>query len=396
MRTLRWTGAVVLLVISSLLVVAAVTARFAKSELLDTDRYVATVAPLASDPDVQQAVTTRVTAAVMNAADIPALAKQLAEASGIRGAEQAATLAAPAIANWLQGQVNKIVGELVASPQFATLWTEVNRTAHTQLDQLLTGEGGPAVSTQNADIVIDLGVVVNAAKNVLIERGWGFLSKVPNVSLPYTVAQIEDLPKIQRAVSLLDKAGTWLPVLALAVLGLAVWCAPNHRRGLLIGLLITTALLLAVLGAYTLFRDRYADRVAARGMDVDAALSIWDQVLTYLVIAVKTTAVAALLAAIWVFLAGPGRLARLFRRGTNAVIDPVGRAIGPLPGVRTFIRRWQPWIGVVIAVGGMWWLLSSPTVATAVTVVAVAGFATAVVTLLRRLPDPTPVADTTV
>jgi hypothetical protein len=390
MRTLRWTGAVVLLVISSLLVVAAVTARFAKSELLDTDRYVATVAPLASDPDVQQAVTNRVTAAVMNAADIPALAQQLADASGLRGAEKAATLAGPAIANWLQGQVNKIVGELVASPQFATLWTEVNRTAHTQLDQLLTGEGGPAVSTQNADIVIDLGVVVNAAKNALIQRGWGFLAKVPNVSLPYTVAQIEDLPKIQRAVSLLDKAGTWLPILALAVLGLAVWCAPNHRRGLLIGLLITTALMLAVLGAYALFRDRYADRVTARGMDVDAALSIWDQVLTYLVIAVKTTAVAALLAALWVFLAGPGRLARLFRRGTNAVIDRVGRAIGPLPRVRAFIRRWQAWIGVVIAVGGMLWLLSSPTVATAITVVLVAGLATAVVTLLRRLPDPAP------
>ncbi|NUT32130.1 MAG: hypothetical protein HOV79_03545 [Hamadaea sp.] len=388
MRALRWTGAVVLLVISSLLVVSAVAARFARSEILDTDRYVATVAPLASDPAIQSAVTTRVTTEVMRAADIPALTQQLAEATGIRGAEQAATLAAPAIANWVQGQVNRIVGELVTSPQFATIWTEVNRSAHEQIDKLLTGEDGRFVSTQDADVVVNLGSVLSAARDALVAKGWTFLSRIPDVSIPYTVAHLENLPRLQQAVSRLDKAATWLPVLALLLLGLAAWCAPNHRRGLFIGLLTSAGLIALVLLAYTVFRGRYADQIAARGMNVDAALAIWDQVLKYLIIALGTTLVAALLGAVWVFLAGPSRIAQFFRRTVNRLLDPVGRAIGPQPGVRSFVLRWQAWIGVLIAIGGIWWLLASPTIATAVVVVGVAGLATAAVTLLRRLPDP--------
>ncbi|NUR72141.1 MAG: hypothetical protein HOU81_15100 [Hamadaea sp.] len=386
MRTLRWTGAVVLLVISSLLVVASVTARFARSELLNTDRYVETVAPLASDPGVQQAITTRVTDAVMASADLPALIQQLAEATGIKAAPQAATLAAPAITNWIQGQVKRIVGDLVSSPQFATLWTEVNRSAHTQIDKLLTGEDGTVVSTQDTDIVINLGPVVAAARDNLVARGWGFLSKVPDVSIPYTVATIDDLPQIQRYVKLLDKAGTWLPILALVLLGLGVWCAPNHRRALLVGLVISAVLLLITLAAYAIFRNRYADKLTAKGFNADVALTVWDQLLRYFVIALATTTVAAALAAIWVYLAGPGRGARLFRRGVNTAIDPVGRAIGPQPGVRRFIHRWQPWIAVILAAGAMWWLLASPTVATAFLIVAVVALLTAVITLLRRLP----------
>jgi len=386
MRSLRWTGAVLLLVISSLLVVASVTARFARSEILNTDRYVETVAPLASDPDVQQAITTRVTDAVMTSADLPALIQQLAEATGIKAAPQAATLAGPAIANWVQGQVERIVGDLVASPQFAALWTDVNRSAHTQIAKLLTGEDGTVVSTQDTEIVINLGPVVTAAKNALVDRGWSFLAKVPDVSIPYTVATIDNLPQLQRYVKLLDKAGTWLPILALALLGLGVWSAPNHRRALVVGLLITTVLLLITLAAYAVFRNRYAEKLAAKGYNADVALTVWDQLLKYLVIALATTTVAAVLAAIWAFLAGPGRTARLFRRGVNAAIDPVGRAIGPQPGVRRFVHRWHVWIGVVIAAGAMLWLLASPTVATAILIVGVAALATAVITLLRRLP----------
>jgi hypothetical protein len=386
MRGLRWTGAVLILVISSVLVLSSVAARFARSEILNTDRYVETVAPLASDPDVQKAIITRVTDAVMSSADLPALMQRLAEASGIKAAPQAATLAGPAIANWVQGQVERIVGDLVASPQFAALWTEVNRSAHTQISKLLTGEDGTVVSTEDTDIVINLGPVVTAAKNALIDRGWAFLSKVPDVSIPYTVATIHNLPELQRYVKLLDKAGTWLPILALALLGLGVWCAPNRRRALLVGLLITAALLIITLASYAVFRNRYAEKLAAKGYNADVALTVWDQLLRYLVIALATTTVAAALAAVWAYLAGPGRGARLFRRGVNAAIDPVGRAIGPQPGVRNFAHRWHPWIGVLIAAGAMLWLLANPTVATAILVVAVAALLTAVITLLRRLP----------
>lgn len=46
-HTWRWIGCWLLVVVTAVLVLVAVVARFAESELLDTDRYVETVAPLA-------------------------------------------------------------------------------------------------------------------------------------------------------------------------------------------------------------------------------------------------------------------------------------------------------------------------------------------------------------
>lgn len=383
---LRWTGAVILLVLASLLVAASIAARFARSELLDTDRYVATVAPLASDPDVQAAITTRVSAEIMQAADIPELTRQFAEALGLRRAEQAATLAAPAIASWVDGQVTKIVDRLVTSPAFVTLWTEANRSAHTQINRLLTGADGTIVSTQQANIVIDLGAVLAAAKSALIEQGWTFLDRLPDRSIPYTVATLDRLPEIQRAVSLLDKAATWLPILAAALLALGVWCAPNRRRALLLGLLISVAALIAILILYGVARDRYADRVAQNELNVPAALSIWDTALRYLVTAFQTVAVTLLLGAVWTYLGGPGRPATAFRRAINSGLDRAGRLIGSRPSLSGFVSRWHTWIALVLAVLAVWWLLASPTIGTAVTVTLVAALLTAGLTTLRRLP----------
>lgn len=61
----RWRSlvATLLIVIGCILAPLAGVAVWAKSQVTDTDRYVATVAPLASDPAIQNAVADKVTAA---------------------------------------------------------------------------------------------------------------------------------------------------------------------------------------------------------------------------------------------------------------------------------------------------------------------------------------------
>ena len=390
MRIVRWTGAGLLIVLSALLVVASVGARFARSEVLNTDRYVETVAPLATDPGIQAAISSRVTTVVVDKADIPALVNQLAGSLNVPGAQQLAGLAGPALANWVQGQVANVVDNVVTSPDFEVLWININRSAHTQMQRVLTGEDTGAVATTGNNIVVDLGVIFNAVRDRLVQRGWSFLSKIPDQSIPYTVATIDNLTQVQRSVSLLDKAATWLPILALGLLGLAVWCAPNSRRALLIGLIATIVTLLLTMLAYKHVRDIYATRAAQRGLNVTNALTVWDTVLAYLVRALETVTVTAALAAVWTFLAGPGRIAYAFRRGVNRALDPVARLIGPHEALRAAARRWLPWVAVVIAALGLWWLLAVPTVGTAITVVVLAAILTALFTIARHLPDEHP------
>lgn len=377
----------ILVLLSALLMVASVAARFARSEVLNTDRYVETVAPLASDPGIQAAVTTRVSDVVIEKADIPARVNQLATSLDIKGAQAAAALAGPALTNWLEGQVTKVVGKVVSSPEFETLWININRSAHAQMDQILTGEDSGAVSTTGNTIVIDLGVIANAVRDRLVQQGWSFLARIPDLHIPYTVATIDNLTQVQRYVSFLNKAARWLPILALGLLGLAVWCAPNSRRGLLIGLIVTIVVLLLTLVIYYRVRDVYATRAGQRGLNVTNSLTVWDTVLTFFVRALITVTVTAFLAALWTFLAGPGRIATGFRRGVNRALDPIARRIGPHDGVRAAARRWLPWVAVLIAALALWWLLAVPTVATAITVVVLAAILTAIFTVVRRLPD---------
>lgn len=49
-RAGRWSGATVMVVVAALLFGLSVVAVYVRTQLLDTDRYVATVAPLARDP----------------------------------------------------------------------------------------------------------------------------------------------------------------------------------------------------------------------------------------------------------------------------------------------------------------------------------------------------------
>jgi len=72
----------VLLVVAALLATLSVVARYARDEIINTDEYVATVTPLASDPAVQNAIAARVSTAVIEKIDIPNLINQLAQATG--------------------------------------------------------------------------------------------------------------------------------------------------------------------------------------------------------------------------------------------------------------------------------------------------------------------------
>jgi len=65
--------AIVLVVLTAVLAFAAVPAMYLRSELIDTDRYVATVAPLASDPAIQAEIADKVTQQITDAVDFEAL-----------------------------------------------------------------------------------------------------------------------------------------------------------------------------------------------------------------------------------------------------------------------------------------------------------------------------------
>ncbi|KUL21256.1 hypothetical protein [Streptomyces regalis] len=353
----RSLGSVLLILLAALLSLLSVVAVWANSIVQDTDRYVDTVGPLASDPDVQKAVTNRVTAAVLAQVDVDALVKELtdvAEQKGVppRAAELLGDLDGP-IANGLKQLVSSTVERVVTSSAFETVWVNANRRAHAALDKALTGQSDSTVKLEDNKVVIDLGPIVANVKDQLVDAGFSPAAKIPAVHTNFVVFASEDVGEIKTYVRVLEILGGWLPVIALLVAAAAVYVAFNRRHALVGAALAVFAAMLVLGIGLTVARDVYLDHLPP-GTSQAAAGSVYDALVKFLRAGVRALAAVALFTAAGAFLAGPSRIAVLTRTGCR-------RSIGALRDVTTsagfrlgvvgrFVHRFKRWIGVAILV----------------------------------------------
>ncbi|WP_454314810.1 hypothetical protein [Streptomyces phaeoluteigriseus] len=353
----RLLGSVLLILLAALLSLLSVVAVWANSIVQDTDRYVATVGPLARNPDVQKAVTHRITSAVLERVDLDALVQQLTDAASQQGvppraADLLKTLDGP-IENGLKQLVTNTVAQVVSSSAFQTVWVEGNRRAHAALDEALTGDGEGAVKLEDNQVVIDVGPIVARVKDRLVEAGLAPAAKIPAVHTDFVVFASEDIGEIKTYVRVLQILGGWLPVIALLVAAAGVYVS-FHRRHALIGAALSVFIAMLVLGiALTVARDVYLDRLPP-GTSQAAAGAVYDALVRFLRAGVRALAAVALFTAVGAFLLGPSRIAVLARTGCRRSIGAV-RDVAASAGFRTgavgrFVHRFKHWIGVFILV----------------------------------------------
>ena len=158
----RWRTilAVVLIVVGCVLAPLAGVAVWARNQVTNTDRYVRTVAPLASDPAIQQAVADQITAQVFTYLDVQGLTNQAVDGLAEQGlpprlADQLQGFAGP-LASGIQGFVRTEVAKIVQSQAFADAWVQANRVAHQALVKALTGQGDGAVTVASDTVTLDL------------------------------------------------------------------------------------------------------------------------------------------------------------------------------------------------------------------------------------------------
>lgn len=349
----RSLGAALLILVAALLSLLSVVAVWANSIVQDTDRYVATIGPLASNPDVQTAVTNRVTSAVLERVDVDALVQQLTDAASEQGvppraADLLKNLDGP-IESGLKQLVSNTVERVVTSSAFQTAWVEANRRAHAALDEALTGEG--AVKLEDNQVVIDVGPIVARVKDRLVDAGLTPAAKIPDVHTDFVVFASEEIGEIKTYVRVLQLLGGWLPVIALLVAAAGVYVAFNRRHAL-IGAALAVFVAMLVLGiALTVARDVYLDRLPP-GTSQAAAGAVYDALIKFLRAGVRALAAVALFTAVGAFLAGPSRIAVLTRTGCRRSIGAL-RDVATSAGFRTgavgrFVHRFKHWIGVAI------------------------------------------------
>jgi hypothetical protein len=253
-RRLRRIFTPILVALAVLVFTVTVPAVWGARTVLNTDRYVATVGPLAEDPAVQASIATKLTDQVFLALNVEGtLSSVLAEIG-----ERATVLAAP-LTTAVKGFVQDQVLNVVQSDAFQTFWVEANRFVHTQVLAILRGEGD-TVSTVEGKVLLNLLPLVNLALGSIdrvatdlvgrdvtlptIEEGEApsesitKLEQALGVDLPDSYGQIvvydsEDLEALQQTLSTLERLLVLLLVLIPVLVAASLWVSTRRRRTLI-------------------------------------------------------------------------------------------------------------------------------------------------------------------
>ncbi len=267
----------ILLVIATLLTPLTIVALFVKQQINDTDRYVQTIKPLASNDAIRAYVADDVSQQLFERVDIEQYVKDALP-------KRADVLAGP-LTSAIQGFVRQAVERVLETDQFQTLWIEANRIAHAQLVNVLTGStNGEISATANGAVTVDLSSVTKLVQQRLEATGIDLFSSIPiaNIGGKITIFQSNDLYKARTALSVLDTVGFVLPFIILACYAAAIYLSRNRRLGF-VASAISFAIGAAIL-ALALFvgRGAYLNAATGNNLPYDAAAAVFDTLLRFL------------------------------------------------------------------------------------------------------------------
>ncbi|MGW0858230.1 hypothetical protein [Streptomyces sp. NPDC002690] len=249
MRTsLVATLSAVLLVLLAVLVPLSALSAWVDLEIDDTDRYVAAVSPLSSDPAVRETVADLITDEAMKQIDLGTLQDAMRDF------------------------LHQGVLSFTTTDAFRSAWDAANRTAHESITAALDGDSGEAVT-------IDLAPVIEQVKKELEDNGVPFADQIPVEHTELTVLSGDRADHVRQTFGWLRYASVWPAVATLVLLVLVVGLATvrgGRRAGLFAtavvgGGLVLGAVVLRVLIAVG--RSEMLDTVPESDRDGAAAIS---------------------------------------------------------------------------------------------------------------------------
>jgi hypothetical protein len=389
--------AAVLVTIACVLAPLSVASVWASTVLSDTDQYVETVAPIADDPGVQAAIADEVTAAIMTQLDVDGLTQDaldaIADQENVppRVADALPALAVP-LSSGIEGFTRTQALALLASPQFAEVWAEVNRVAHDQVVTLLEGNEGGAVSAQGDTITLNLGPVIEAVKERLVAAGFGLAENIPTIDRSFVLVESEGISRAQNLYQLLNALGVWLPFIAVALFAAGVYAARDRRRAFLRGALGVTVAMVVLGVGLLLVRTLYVETTPAGLLTAESAGNVFDTLVRFLRTGLRAVAVLGLLVAVAAFLTGP---ASGSVRTRAALRSGIGSLRGSAEGAGMHTGRAGTWIyahrgglrvAVLVAAGLSLMFWSQPTAAVVIGVAVLVALALALVEFLGSPP----------
>lgn len=185
----------------------------------------------------------------------------------------------------------------------------------------LTGEGRGPVEVEGGTVTLDIGDAVETLKQDLVKAGLEPAEKIPEVDKQMVLFQSDKLAKIRGAVHLLDVLGNWLPVLTVVLGTIGVLVARRRRRALVTTVLCAAAACLILAIGLAVARRYYLDHLPEQVQSPAAAVAIFDTLVRFLRVSLRTAMVLGIVVALGAWLSGAGRLPRGVRGTAERAAD---------------------------------------------------------------------------
>lgn len=329
----RSIASLLVFILAAVLTVPALVGHWGHRTVIDAGRYIETVGPLATSPEVQEAVATAVTQAVLDKVDTEKQVDDLL--TGLfpdRPIVQ--NLSAP-ISAGINSAIASLIDRFVTSDAFQELWITLNTALQRGLVAVLSGETNGVVELKGDQIVLDISSLLTGVQTYLVDQG---ISAAGNITIPDTdrqivLAEAPALAQLRTIYSLTSPILEYLPLVLAALFALAIWLARRRARTA-----VATGIVLLAGGAAVVqglnvgegvFVDQLANTVFAPASQV-----FWSTLFTYLVAGAKAIALLGIIAIVAGWLSGRTKAA-LWVRGhlTRGLAEISGRLPEGLQGV---------------------------------------------------------------
>lgn len=316
----RWRAVVsaVLIVVGLVLAPLAVLGPWVRAELVDTDKFVATLAPLVEHEEVQAFISDQAMTAFDDNVPVEALVGEVFDGLSSLNlpskASAALTMLEGPAAAGIRSLVESGVGTVVASPQFAEIWERTLRQMHNRAIQVLQGQPGTLVVLSDEGVLsLDVGELTGQIKAELQSRGISIADVIPEVDRSITLVSSDSLTTVRTIYLVAVGVGLWMPVVVLGLLVAGVITARKRLRAVAWTAAGVAASLLILATGIGIGRTVFVSSLSPSVMSASAARTIYEQVVSLLGPTVAALVLTALIVMVAAWLAGDTRPAKAAR-----------------------------------------------------------------------------------
>lgn len=354
----RSIASLLIFILATVITIPALVGHWGHRTVIDGERYIETVGPLINQPEIQEALATTVTDAVIAKVDTENQVDTLL-GSLFPNANFTGQLAGP-IAAGINGLIGELVTRFIASDQFATVWIELNKAAQKGVVRVLEGGDGGVVQLKGDELVLDTSTALQTIQQYLVDSG---ITVAGNITIPDTDRQIvlantPALAQIRTIYGLTSPILQWLPLILAIMFGAAILLARRRARTTVATGIVLTASGIVLLFGLSAGETVFTNQLAGTPWE-PASTIFWSTLLDYLVTGTWALIALGLVLVVAGWFGGRTSLAGKARGQVTSGLDELrGRMFaggnGPLP------RSTFPYVlWIVYALGVLLLLVSS-------------------------------------